>query len=75
MFQEALKRELEYCGFWKLCLYKVIWNLTGRKFQALVIGVILFFLRIRDWEIFMLLAGYAGLNITEKLLRKRGGEV
>jgi|GEM_PF-6802540 len=71
MFQNALQKELESCGFWKLCFYKVIWNFTGRKFQSLIIGVILFFLKITDWQIYVLLAGYAGINIGEKFLRKK----
>ena len=76
MFADRLKKIFETAGFWKLCFYKVIWNITGRKFQALCIALILIFItkKVDSNILFITIAAYAGLNIAEKIFSKGGGE-
>lgn len=66
--KSELKSWRDYLKIW---LMKGIWNLSGRKFQALVMSIIICLIFQTDtWIILSCLGAYAGLNIVEKFKLK-----
>lgn len=53
--------------FIKMMLFKILWNVTSRKFQSVIMAVILCLIFSLDtWIIVACLGGYAGINLIEK---------
>lgn len=71
IFYEKLKEFLQPVNFWKMCLYKMIYNLTSRKFQVFITGLILFAFEMIDQNALLIILGvYISMNITEKIIKK-----
>ena len=60
----GIKSWLMFCKVW---LMKSLWNFSGRKFQALVMSIIVCLIFQADvWIIIACLGGYGGINLMEK---------
>lgn len=66
LFQKRLLIILNHVKFWKLSLYKTIWNFTSSKFQVFIVLIIFFALGMVDQTTFLVGCGiYAGARVLE----------
>lgn len=66
LFQKRLAILLNHVKFWKLSLYKTMWNFTSSKFQVFIVLIIFFALDMVDQTTFLVGCGiYAGARVLE----------
>lgn len=70
LYNDRLKEIFKTASFLQLVFYKIMWNFTGRKFQAVMMGLALYLAGVDDWTTLVLVGAYAGVNIMEKVFRK-----
>jgi type III secretory pathway component EscU len=66
IFTKKLEKLIQSVKFWKLSLYKTMWNFTSSKFQVFIVLIIFFAFGMVDQTTFLVGCGiYAGARVLE----------